>query len=345
VKTTAALAVALVVAGCGSAQVEPAAEDVEGLRELGPRYGMSITLPPGWHGRISRGAVQAATFPLRPQASGWVHEAETRRLAEEDVVVTLFETAPENTSPPINRSEYPPLTGPLALEAAGFESWDGITTDSKLTGRGFGHKAFGLSGRLFVAFVETGSWPPAPAVLAGLNEVLGSLEVERGNFYPGIVEPSRFTPQPGWYVGDSGPTEVDADGELVTAWAATIPWADDWNALPASKTLRDLPRDGIAMWVLAERNNRYISSPNGDAAFPNSEPPFRLSDFEHRPMWEGQMRNLPEYVLWRTVRGEYRIDLRVYFGRPDPSGAMREEAQAMLDGLELPDWGPWELEP
>ncbi|HLE99735.1 MAG TPA: hypothetical protein VI540_07530 [Gaiellaceae bacterium] len=146
-------------------------------------------------------------------------------------------------------------------------------------------------------------------------------------------------------MGDSGPAEVDADGEFLTSWAAAIPFADDWNTLPISKTLRDLPRDGIAMWVLAQRDNRFVPSPEGDRWHPPGAPPFRLSDFEHRPMWESQVRDLPEHVLWRTIRGEYRIDLRIYFGRPDPSRQLREEVQAMLDGLVLPEWGPWELEP
>ena len=54
---------------------------------------------------------------------------------------------------------------------------------------------------------------------------------------------------------------------------------------------------------------------------------------------------MPEYVLWGTLEKDIHLDLRVYFGRPDPTEAMRAEAQAMLDGLELPDWEPWELEP
>lgn len=57
------------------------------------------------------------------------------------------------------------------------------------------------------------------------------------------------------------------------------------------------------------------------------------------------MRDLPEYRLWGTVHGDAQLDLRVYFGRPDPTPAARREAQAMLDGLDLPDWSPWELEP
>ena len=62
------------------------------------------------------------------------------------------------------------------------------------------------------------------------------------------------------------------------------------------------------------------------------------------PAWEGQVRDLPEYRLWTRVEGQYDVDLRVYFGRPDPGGEMLAEAQAELDRLELPDWGTWELE-
>jgi hypothetical protein len=56
------------------------------------------------------------------------------------------------------------------------------------------------------------------------------------------------------------------------------------------------------------------------------------------------VRDLPEYVLWGTVRRQYQVDVRVYFGRQDPTKTMLDEAQAMLDGLKLPDWGPWETE-
>jgi hypothetical protein len=54
--------------------------------------------------------------------------------------------------------------------------------------------------------------------------------------------------------------------------------------------------------------------------------------------------DVPEYVLWGTIGDRQRIDLRVYFGRQHPTEAMLAEAQAMLDGAQLPDWGPWETE-
>jgi hypothetical protein len=112
--------------------------------------------------------------------------------------------------------------------------------------------------------------------------------------------------------------------------------------LPPYKTLEHLLGDGIVIWVSLERNNRFPPQPAGDDGFPARKPPFSLQDFERRAGWEGQVRDLPEYVLWGTVRGQYHVDLRIYFGRPVPTGSMLAEAQAMLDGLELPDWGPWE---
>jgi hypothetical protein len=54
--------------------------------------------------------------------------------------------------------------------------------------------------------------------------------------------------------------------------------------------------------------------------------------------------DLPEHRLWTRVEGQYDVDLRVYFGRPDPDAGVLASAQAELDRLELPDWGPWELE-
>ena len=96
------------------------------------------------------------------------------------------------------------------------------------------------------------------------------------------------------------------------------------------------------IWVGLSRSNRFPPRPQGDATFPAREPPFSLDDFEPRGAWEGQVRDLPEYLLLATVGGRYNLDLRVYFGRPDPSEAMRSEAQAMLDRLELPDWGAGE---
>lgn len=323
-------------------KAEPAAS---GPRALGPRYGISVSLRAGWHGRLGRGALHAATFPLPPEhLPCWVEMA-CRRLGEQDVRVILFENGLENRSPPTDLGEFPEIAGPLRLDPTDFAPSDGNSEDSLATGHGFARRTFQLSGRLFVLFVETGSLPPAAAALRDLNELLASLAVEPGDFYPGTVAPARFPERPGWHTGTSGPDERNGDGEFTTSWAATIPYADEWNALPPFATLERLPRDGVVIWLGLIRSNRFPPFPNGDSCCPARTPPFRLEEFDRRESWEGQIRpDVPEHVLWGTLGDRQRIDLRVYLGRQHPTEAMLAEAQAMLDGVQLPDWGPWETE-
>jgi hypothetical protein len=337
-----AATLALCVAACGTEQAprDTTEQGAAGTHELGPRYGITVTLPAGWDGRLSRGALHAANFALPPDAPGWPFEA-GKRLATQDVLLQLFENEPRD-APPEELSDYRELSGPLRLGARDFEPFDGVTEDSRASGHGFAQRPFRVSGRLFVLFAEAGERVPSGPVLAGVNELLASLEVRRGDFYPGMVAPARLPSRPGWHVGTSGRDEARAEGELTTSWAATIAYADEWNALPPQETLERLPRDGIVIWVGLSRSNRFPPRPGGDETFPAREPPFSLDEFERRPGWEGQVRDLPEYLLWGTVRGQFNLDLRVYFGRPVPTEAMLAEAQAMLDGLELPDWGPWE---
>ncbi len=325
----------LVATGCGAGhRAEASAASV-----IGPRYGISVALPEGWYGRVSRGALVAATFPVPPEGSVGLREMAFPRLEEDDARVLLFETARENRSPPTNPGEYPQLEGDLGFDAGDFGSMDGNSDDSVLSGHGFTRRTFQVSGRLFVVFVETGTRPPDAGSLAGLNDLLRSFDAQAGDFYPGTVEPPRFGARHRWHAGTSGAEEVDADGEFTTAWASTIPYADEWNALPPFETLERLPRDGILIWLGLSRTNRF------PAPRETRNQPFELREFERVELWEGQLRDLPEYRLWGTVAQNAILDLRVYFGRPDPSDAMLAEAQAMLDSVELPDWGSWELEP
>jgi hypothetical protein len=64
---------------------------------------------------------------------------------------------------------------------------------------------------------------------------------------------------------------------------------------------------------------------------------------ERVDLWEGQVGDVPEYRLWAVSERGYQVDLRVYFGRANPTDSMLAEADAMLAGLEFPDWGLWEL--
>jgi hypothetical protein len=293
------LALATVLgASCGGGEPDSIPADA--------RYGISISQPEGWDARIARGLVVAETANAR---------------------VRLFETALENRSPPTDIGAYSALDGPLQFAAGDFRAQDN---------QAIATRSFRLSERLFVAFVETSSLPPPSETLRELNELLASLEVAPGDFYPGFVEAPRFVPRPGWHVGTSGPEETDADGEYMTAWASTRPYADDWNEFPPHDTLERLrPGDGVIRVQLA-RTNRL--GPPEEAV----ERPFRLDAFE-RSGFEG-VPELPLYRLFGRVGPDMQLELNVFFGG-DPTPAMRAEAEAMLAGLELPDWGPWELEP
>jgi hypothetical protein len=337
-----AVAVLLSLVGCGSErQAEEATQgSTAEPRELGPGYGIAVTLPPGWDGRLRRGVLYAASFALPADAPGWAVEA-GKQLAPQDVLLELFENEPRESAPE-ELSAYAELSGPLRLDAEDFEPFDGVTEDSRASGHGFARRTFRVSDRFFVLFVEAGARVPTGSALARVNDLLASLTVERGDFFPGMVAPARLPRRAGWFVGTSGGDEARAEGEFATSWAATIPYADEWNALPPQETLERLPRDGIVIWVGLSRSNRFPPRLEGDETFPAREPPFSLDEFDRRPGWEGQIRDLPEYLLWGTVRGQYNLDLRVYFGRPEPTEAMLAEAQTTLDGLELPDWGPWE---
>jgi hypothetical protein len=310
-----------------------------GPRQLGPSHGIAVTLPAGWDGRLGRGAVYAANFQLPPDTPGWAAQS-SKRLAADDALVLLFEDE-QQRRPPLELAGYPELSGPLRLAARDFEPFDGLTEDSRASGHGFARQTFQVSGRFFVLFAETGERVPSALVIAELNELFASLTVERGDFYPGTVQPARFPERAGWYVGTSGADESRAQGEFTSSWASTIPYADEWNSLPPYKTLERLPGDGIVIWLGLTRSNRFPPRPGGDGSFPARKPPFALEDFDARRGWEGQVRNLPEYLLLGTVRAQYNIDLRIYFGRTDPTGQMLGDAQHMLDSLELPDWGPW----
>jgi hypothetical protein len=335
---------ALLTAGCGAEQATQAKTEQgrSAARQLGPRYGIAATLPAGWDGRLGRGALHAASFPLRAGLSPWTPEA-GKQMRADDVLVAVFEDEPRR-SPPLEVADYSELSGPLRLDADDFAPFDGITEDSRATAHGYARRTFRVSGRFFVLFAEAGERVPSPSLLGALNKLLASFVVEPGDFFPGTAEPGRFSDRTGWFVGTSGEDEARAEGEFTTAWASTIPYADEWNALPPFETLRRLPREGIVIWLGLSRSNRFPPDRESDESFPARRPPFSLGEFEPRAGWEGQVRDLPEYILWGTVGRQYQVDLRVYFGWPNPTRAMLAETQAMLDGLELPDWGPWETE-
>jgi hypothetical protein len=312
--------VAVLATACGSAEPGARAE----------RYGISLDVPEGWYGEITRGTVRLGTVPAGT------------RLGDGDVAVVLFEheLMPfELHQPASPNDDWPPRFTQADIR-------DPDTRGAVDSGDAPGRRLVAVNGRRFNVFVESGSRSVSEQRLAELNEALAAIEVGRGDFYNGSAPPVEFPPRRGWHVVSSGPSPRYAGGEYTQSAAATIPYRNDANDLPPARTLEALPRDGILVWVGLTRDARFPASDwdRGEAFEPRRPPPYRLEDLERFYPWEGQVRDIPEYRLWAAAGDQYLVDLRIYFGQEHPTAAMRAEADAVLRGLSWPDWGPWELE-
>lgn len=296
---------ALALAGCG------AQEAGSGERPGLSRYGISIEVPKGWHGEITRGIAHLE----RADASVVLHEYETSSPGE---------------------AGYFNDDWPVRLEPADFERRAKRVEDNHLVS---------VEGRLFSVFVS-GSGAPPPDELKALNAALASIGVEAGDFYPGSAQPVAFPERSGWHIVSSGATPRYAYGEYVQTAAATIPYRDGPNEVPPMKTLAALPREGILVWVALSRSSRFPPSrlDRNEMYEPRRPPPYRLADLVRHDQWQGQVRDLPKYVLGAAAWDRHMVELQVYFGQSHPTEEMVAEADAVLRALELPDWGPWELD-
>jgi hypothetical protein len=241
-----AAGVVLVAAGCGAEHGRtPSSEARTEERRadaLGPRYGVAVTLPAGWDGRLGRGALHAASFRFSADVSAWVPKA-GKEMSADDVIVSVFENEPRRGRP-LEVAEYPELPGPLRLDVDDFEPFDGITEDSRATGHGYARRTFQVAGRFFVLFAESGTAVPSASLIGALNELLGSFAVEPGDFYPGTVGPARFAERGGWFVGTSGVDDDPVRGRMERAAA-----------------VRDAP-------PLAARRNRDLGRPLAEQPLP-----------------------------------------------------------------------------
>jgi hypothetical protein len=297
------------------------------------RYGVSVTVPPGWHARLTRATVEAATVPDIPSGNDV-------SLGNDDMLVRLFEAEPEPQFLEETRRFHPDgLPAPFTAEGFGPPEWGG----GNPKGHGFARRNFALSGRYFDLFVEAGAVKPAEDVVAGLNELVRSLEVRAGDFYPGTIEPPRFRPGAGWHAGSYGGGEVRA-GDFASAWAATVPYRNGPRDLPPAATLETLPADGILIWAGVARENRFPPTSELRRREPRVSVPLRVAETEGGFGWEGQVGEVSLYRLWGWVGEQYNIDLWLFYGRPEPTAEQRARAQDMLDRLELPDWGSWEID-
>ena len=287
------------------------------------RYGLSVTLPAGWHGHISPGVIAAATFPIPPGDTGF-GSATLRRVGHNDVLLLL--------------SEYEPLPGEhlLCLPRTHAPSL-GLADLRKAIRRPMIALAnFCLSGRHFTLFGKAGANTLQRSVLSQVNQVLGSFTVRRGDFYPGTVPPARFPARPGWHVGTGAAGAIQAQGEQTETYASTVPYRNGPNDLPPVKTIQRLGRNDILIWLGLYRDSR-----RPPPAFNNeTRLPLRVNASRIFANWEGNP-NYGRDGLYRQVAarpGQYDLDLWVFFGAAHPSQAVVARAQAMLDAVRLPRW-------
>lgn len=263
-------------------------------------YGMSIALPPGWAGRITRGRLETAA------PSDGIH----LRLLEHG-----------GTDAPFERRQLP-----IRLSVAEFIRDTTMAEVQAVSGRSFVDH-----GREFALWVSADTLPPDANLVEQANQALASLRVEPGDFYPGTVEPAAFAPAAGWHTGDGGPEEAQPGGQQTWTWASTSPYRDESLQSPPYKTLEHLPPDGIVitLWLFGPDLMRGNSV----------EQPFRIADAGRSAAWQGQVRDLPLYTIHGRVPDQrYGINIAVYFGRARPTEAQVEAADAELSRLRLPDW-------
>jgi hypothetical protein len=324
----ALLVLALLCTGCGAVDAEV------GSREPLERYGIAVTPPPGWNARLTRGTVEAAHVALGSLG-------QKPALGPDDLYVQLFEyePGPQATAADLARNYANGRPEPFRAAEFGPSGLPGENPDN----HGWARRYFLLAGRYFDLFVEAGALAPPGEVVVELNAIVGSLEVRRGDFYPGSVEPPRFLATDGWYIGSADGGEVRAT-DYAEAWAATVPYRNGPRDLPPSRTLETLSPDGIVIWVGLARDNRFPPTAERRGNRPPLHVPLRLSNAHGCACFEGVPDNWV-YRLYGPVGEQYDLDLWVFFGRVDePSAEERNRAQAVLDRLELPDWGPWELD-
>ncbi len=289
-------------------------------------FGIAATLPSGWQGRVTRGTLMASTA-LLPPPRGWLSTEVGRNLRPGDLGVLLFEAEPAFGVPiepgAYRRGRPPPFAG---REFAG------------AGGQRFARRNFTVAGRFFDLFVEARNAVPSRRALERLNALLRSLEIERGDFYPGSVEAPRFPPARGWSTRTRGAVPFRPVTVSVTV-SATIAYRDAYNALPPRRTLEALPPDGIVLRVTLVADNRHVpvSAPRERGL---ARRPYRLAHATCAP-YSGFPESQRACVLRALVPRQYRVEIWVMYGRRNPTRTQRTRAQAQLDRLELPTWPRW----
>jgi hypothetical protein len=131
--------------------------------------------------------------------------------------------------------------------------------------------------------------------------------------------PAWFAPlPPGLVQGNLGATPTS---KTANSWAHTRGFAN----------LNDIPRNGVYVWTLLSPRRPTSPAPSRRRSL---RLPLNLQHADQIASQEGS--SLPEYRFAGRYRGIYFVDVRIDFGRQDPTRSMRQHAQTLLERLRLP---------
>ena len=327
--TLALVAILPAVAGCGAgtSDVRPAAA-TEG-RNL-ERNGISIAVPGGWDGRVlfreptgTTGAVfQVASFELPAQEGLEPPPRGPDRIKEMrdgDVLITMLtdeaEGRPVDGAPRLADLTFLPRGAPRIPH-----------------GHALAEGSVCLATRCLAISVDFGAAAPDPALLEHVDGVLRSLAVDgRALELDGL----RLELPPGWH---GYATTVGTDASQPVLWAANVRFAEapPQPDFPGA-TLRALPSAAVVVQaVAAPADGPRSSAPFTDGEVRQLDLPLTVADgtFFGRD-YEGQPARHVSTVLIDGRVGRRSLFVQVYFGRNEPTGAMREAADAVLASVSL----------
>jgi hypothetical protein len=137
------------------------------------RYGISLVLPAGWHGRIyerpgGSPVVHAASVALEPVRGDDPATGTQRRLRRGDVLIVLWEYLPPRTGVIRWKREFPAVRPPVRIGHLGLRPFEGQVAPAS-AGRNFR-----AAGRYFQLLVFFGEPRPGHRGLAKANRVLAT---------------------------------------------------------------------------------------------------------------------------------------------------------------------------
>ena len=150
---------------------------------------------------------------------------------------------------------------------------------------------------------------------------------------PSTLPAATFSDRAGWNTGSSSdPGEPNV--EETFTWVSTAAFHDVAFSAPPGNTLRAMEPDDVLVEVFLWRPGPDDGSIAGRPAI---DLPPQLDGTEPGQDFPGGDGSRWFQRTGGRV-GDRMIDVWVFAGRPHPTTAQVESAQAMLDSLSLPDW-------